>query len=189
MKTQYAKPLLTFTGLLAIFILVTVMAGCGRKPMASNATVTDKVTLEQNTNNTTTQENAAINDTLTLVSGEVKTGKPDCDTLCQAEVDRLLTQLQHQKTSGGNSYGVLYDKHPRLLKMYANLAATKNITVETIRLKTVTDKYSITKTVTKSYTPWYMRYSAYVGWLAAAYLLYKAYSKLNLKGWLAARIT
>jgi len=187
MKATYKKPLATFIGILVLFILVTVMAGCGKKPMASDVTIKENTTKEQNTSSTNTTVNGAVNDTLTIGTGIVKTGNPDCDTLCQQEVDRLFSELEFAKSSGQNSYGIMYDKYNKLLKMYANLAETKNQTVDVEKIKEVTAYYNITTTKYITKTPAFMRYSAYFGWAMALIVIYWIYTKI--KTWRAGRTT
>lgn len=115
--------LLTFA-----FALLLVAGSCKAKKAESSRT-------EQfvNTSSSTVKEvntNAAILDSLKIYVEKIRTSKPECDSVCQIEFDRLLSQLNNHKQSGDNSFGVYYDKYKKLLVAYGTLAATVN-SVET----------------------------------------------------------
>ncbi|SDZ90607.1 hypothetical protein SAMN05443667_101241 [Flavobacterium gillisiae] len=87
-------------------------------------------------------KNKAINDSLLIVIGKVKTERKECDSVCQIAIDRLLSQLNTKKTSGDNSYSVFYDPGKNTLNLNSVIGETKSDTVTLFRY--------ITKTITLS---------------------------------------
>lgn len=159
--------------LVLILCVFAMLISCGKRPSPSietEATDHSKETIATNqTTKIVTDRNKAIIDSLIIVIGRVKTSKPECDSICQETLDHVLEQLNHLKVSGDNRFGVLYDKHKKLLKSYASIAETLNKTTEvekdSIRgFDQVKSNKSIQKIPVK-YTPKYILYSAYFGWV------------------------
>lgn len=176
--------MITLSAMMVLFAFA-LLTGCG-KPLLPPV----KETIENNTNTTVNHtdkkeidRSKAVADSLKIVIAKISTDKKECDSVCQKALDQLLEQINHQKVSGKNSYGFLWDKHKRLLTAYANLA-------ETVNQKTVITKDSIVYRdklikkeipVTIKYTPWYYKYPAYFGW--ACFLLLCGYLLSKFKSW------
>ena len=71
-------------------------------------------------------KNKAINDSLVIAIGKIKTDKKECDSICQVAINRVLSQLNVKKTSGDNSFGVFYDPTRNTLNLNATIGATKS---------------------------------------------------------------
>ncbi|MGQ2982127.1 hypothetical protein [Flavobacterium sp.] len=177
---------------LALFIILlclTALVGCGRKPLPTKETaITDTTTHNTTVNsqvNETTDRNRAIFDQLIATLGQIRTGDKNCDTICQEAMDNYLSQLNHVKQSGTNNYQLLYDKNQKQLKLIVELGETIDhlkaekhdsiVYLDRLKTKTITEtKYKVTD---------FWRYSAYLGWAFAAFLVFKAskkfYSWLN----------
>jgi len=184
---KYAKwPIVYWFAFLFLLssILAPVLLSCGRKPMPgeNNKEIRNDSLFVQNDSSQVIDRNMAVIDSLKTVIGAVQTGRKDCDSICQATVDRLLSQINTQKTSGNNSYGFYYDAYKKTLVAYAKLAETINKTtnVAKARHQTTTVYKTTTRTVPVPYTPAYMKYSAWFGWAAAAFFIIRAYLKRSL---------
>lgn len=70
--------------------------------------------------------NKAIIDSLKIVIGKIHTDKPECDSVCQIAIDRLLSQLNSKKTSGDNSVETNYNTKDKSLNVNTKVGETKN---------------------------------------------------------------
>jgi hypothetical protein len=73
--------------------------------------------------------NRAINDSLVIALGKVRTEKKECDSVCQVAIDKYLIQLNTQKKSGDNSYGIFYDPQKNTLNFNNKIGETKSDTI------------------------------------------------------------
>lgn len=71
-------------------------------------------------------KNLAINDSLSIIIGKVRTERKECDSVAQIAIDRLLSQLNTKKSSGNNNYSVFYDPNNNTLNMNTHVGATKS---------------------------------------------------------------
>jgi hypothetical protein len=181
-------------GLLVLILCVIAMfISCGKRPAVSTNTETIDYSKESIATNQTskivTDRNKAIIDSLIVVIGRVKTSKPECDSICQETLDHALQQLNHLKISGDNRFGVLYDKHTKLLKAYANIAETLNQVSEVKKDSFRGVNKIITKRITQKipveYTPDYMRYSAYFGWACMLFVI--LWISKKVRSWISAK--
>lgn len=172
------KKLLTY---LVALLLIMVAISCRTKQLppdtqVNNSSSTSKVTEKEKTDNT-----KAIIDSLRLLLAKVKTSKPECDSICQAEVDKAYSLLNMMKQSGDNSYELKYDALKRQLDLVLKVAAAKN-TEKTIIKET--DKNSDSqgiKYVQVKVIPDFYRYSAYLGWAAAAFIGLRIFQKIGAR--------
>lgn len=77
----------------------------------------------------------AINDSLFAFIGNIKTGKPECDSVCQEAVDKALQNVNSKKNSGGNQAGFYYDKYKKMLVAYSKLEETISQSKDSIHYK------------------------------------------------------
>ena len=124
-----------------IFLLILMPFSCGKKPLPTETT-------KEIINNSTSMisevdRNSAIIDSLKIYIGKLTTGRPECDSICQVTIDKLLMQLNNRKQSGDNSFGVYYDKYQKMLVAYAKLAETVNKKVE---IKESKDRFFLKET-------------------------------------------
>lgn len=180
--------------LVLILCVFAMLISCGKRPTQIITTETidhSKETINTNQNiKIETDRNKAIIDSLIITIGRVKTSKPECDSICQENLDHVLEQLNHLKISGDNRFGILYNKHTKLLTAYAKLG-------ETINQKTEEKKDSIrgfdqfkekksTKEIPVEFTPNYMKYSAYFGW--ACMLLIILWLSNKVRSWISVKL-
>jgi hypothetical protein len=178
---HYKKPLTAFLGLLILAILYFATSGCGRKPVASSVTEIKESIKQQNDSTVVTDNNPAIADLLNIWLGQIKTGAgKDCDSLCQEEINRILTNAQTEKQSGDNRYQVLYNEKLKLLQIIANMAATSNKTTTVSNDKQTDTSEKKAEKIPVPYVPDFWRYSAYLGFLAAIYFIIRVYDRLKL---------
>lgn len=77
----------------------------------------------------------AINDSLFAFIGNIRTSKPECDSVCQEAVDKALQNVNSKKTSGGNQAGFYYDKYKKMLVAYSKLEETVSQTKDSTNIQ------------------------------------------------------
>ncbi len=122
MNCKYFRRALFF---FAACIILVLWMSCAPKKSLPSVDQTD-ITIKNRELYNEVDRNKAIVDSLMIYIGRIKTGRPECDSVCQETVNKLLSQLNTKKSSGDNSYGIFYDKYNQMLTMYANLAETVN---------------------------------------------------------------
>jgi hypothetical protein len=70
--------------------------------------------------------NGAIKDQLHLWVPEINTKDGAFNTRCTEEIDRLLQQLNTEKSSGNNSYKMFYDIEKRLIALKVQIQETSS---------------------------------------------------------------
>ena len=183
MNTNNKKLLILTLTLMALLSLFALFTGCGKPllpPVKEIINTTDKTTVNT-TDITEIDRNRAITDTINILIGQIRTGQKECDSVCQEAIDFYFSQLNYQKASGENKYKILYDKHTKLLTAYINLQETANKTT-VIRKDSIVYrdnfKYKEVPVIT-NIVPWYMRYSAYAGWVLTPLFLVFAVRKIK----------
>lgn len=122
---DFVRALIFWIAVLLIFLAGSEMLiSCkAKKPLVETKTViidNKELTKVKNELN----RSKAINDSLFVLFGNIKTAKKECDSVCQEAVDRAMENVNNKKTSGGNNFGVYYDKYKKMLTAYANLEET-----------------------------------------------------------------
>jgi len=122
MKNRLIRGLVFYT----VFILFFVLLGCKTKQQPP-IVIKETNTIENSDFARVKSElnrSKAINDSLKMYIGNIRTAKPECDSVCQEALERQLENFNNLKTSGDNSFGVYYDKYRKMLVAHANLKET-----------------------------------------------------------------
>lgn len=90
------------------------------------------------------QINGAVNDSLFVQIGFLKTALKQCDSVCNEALQNELAKINSRKKSGNNETGFYYDKYRNLLVAYSKLEATVNH-----RKDSIVNKYYAVKTIRK----------------------------------------
>lgn len=161
------------TSFLAITSAV-LLTGCRTsQPVATSQTETIK---NESTKHTIVKEitkNQPIIDSLKVLISQVKTGKPECDSITNAKIEELLSRLNNQKTSGNNSFGAYYDKLKSELVIYANIAATQDEKLTELETKLLSEIQKSKEVKPVKYVPKEVKILAFFGLLAILFILYK----------------
>jgi hypothetical protein len=165
----FLKVFVTFIVFLAIAI---ILFGCASKPIQSAHTI-ERIIEHKTDSVKTTQVNKEILDSLVIKIGKVATAKPECDSITQATLDRVLSQLNSRKKSGDNEAKIYYDELLKQIIVILKQGETK--TENTATKKTDTDKATekeIIKILVK-YIPWWVKWLAYLGAVTLLYVVYR----------------
>lgn len=119
------------------------------------------------------EKSGAIIDSLKILIGEIKTAKPECDSITHAKISELLSRLNNHKSSGNNSFGSYYDKLKNELVIYANIAATQNERISDLQSKLISESQKSKEIKPIKYIPKEVKILAFLGLLLLLYLLFK----------------
>lgn len=155
-----------------------VIIGCKAKPII-NTFDKQKITTIDILKEKTTDNNLAIIDSLKILISNVKTSNPECDSITNAKIDELLLQINSKKISGGNSFGVYYDKLKKELIAYAKIGATKTEITNENNFKTENLKEYSVKEIPVKYIPKWIQYLAIFGGLCGVFIFLFSVYKLK----------
>ncbi|AMD85434.1 hypothetical protein SAMN05444369_11026 [Capnocytophaga haemolytica] len=118
-------------------------------------------------------------DTVKITVPVVHTLRPDCDSLCQKELELTLQQLAFTRRSGNNAAGFYYDAYKKQLVAYAALDSTLNV----YKAKHHKEISTVTTTVTikERYTPRLTKIFAWIGALALIIAILYIVFKIKVK--------
>jgi hypothetical protein len=175
MKTKIQALFLWFGFLLIMFAMSCLTSCSPTKPLADTKT---EITKWEKTSDKS-ETNLAINDSLKLWIGKIKTARPECDSVTQIEIDRVLSQLSRYIQSGNNSYKLNYDLHKKVLSIIAKIGATTN---REIKIEKGENKYFFVNRFTNILTS-EQKFHVWIGrlfWVLLAVLItWKLKSKLS----------
>lgn len=136
MKNRTSAQVLIFWSFVALMGIISFFSlGCkSKKPLLETST-----TIIDNSELTKVKDelriSKAINDSLNLYLGNIRTSKPECDSVCQEAVDRHMAGINSRKQSGGNEAGFYYDKYRKILTAYSKLEETVSQRRDSIIIK------------------------------------------------------
>lgn len=157
-----------------LFMLLSVwIIGCRTHKVAQQSTSTfqkikDTLYIERSN---------PVHDTLYITVPTIRTIRPECDSLCQQELQRTLAQLATAKQAGANSYGVYYDRYRQQLVLYQNLKEQ----YDTYRSHQEQMQTSLFKLQPVPYIPTWAKVLAGIGVLVIIYICYKITSLIKGK--------
>ncbi|WP_123875939.1 hypothetical protein [Flavobacterium araucananum] len=157
---------------LCCLALCLALYGCKAKPNETNHTV-ETVLSQKKDSVKSIVVNGAINDTLKIQVPEIRTSKPECDSVTKAELQYLLSLLDSYKKSGDNESGIYYDKLKKQIIAWQKIAQTKNENTVT-NTKTIYIKGDkLIKYVPVKYIPLWVKILAFIGGLAIVFLCWR----------------
>ena len=154
------------------FGLSVWFAGCKAQPLVIKSNIETEKTYEITTDKVT-NNNLEIKDSLKILIQNVRSAVPECDSITNAKIDELLAQINLRKTSGGNSFGIYYDKLRKELIAYTKLGATKTEVTSNHNYKTEILKEVSVKEIPVRYVPKWIQILAYIGAGAIAYGVFR----------------
>lgn len=180
MKNNFC-PYVYFISRILIVVLVSLMAlSCGKKPITNTSDFKDLDSLKREIAKLT-KVNQAIKDSMAIKLPEIKTAKPECDSIARAEVDKAVEMLNRRVVSGNNQFNILYDKYNRLFNIYSEMGETVDQVTTDKTNNTKIQIRTVTKTIPEPYVPKFYLYSAYAGWAFVTYLIIRLIIKI--KSW------
>jgi hypothetical protein len=115
---------------IAIISVILLTISCKSKfvaePVIINQKVIDSVyTIEKLEEQQSISQ--AIFDSMYIKINEVQTLNKICDSLCNQQIDYLLSQINYRKKSGDNEYSILYNKYQKQIEMVAQMKERKSV--------------------------------------------------------------
>lgn len=136
------KALTYFLSILIVLLFSSLfLVGCKAKQPLQEWKETTTINHDSINNVRVIIRSIAINDSLKIVIGKIKTERKECDSVCQIAIDRLLSQLNSKKSSGSNSVETKYDPKDNSLNINTKVGETKS------DIQKLYYKITITKTV------------------------------------------
>lgn len=170
-KAYFDKKLLTILFAISTGVL---LIGCrSSQPIVTSQQEQIKKEVLTVTSTKELKKTEAIIDSLKILIGEIKTAKPECDSITQAKISELLSRLNNHKSSGNNSFGSYYDKLKNELVIYANIAATQNERISDLQSKLISESQKSKEIKPIKYIPKEVKILAFLGLLLLLYLLFK----------------
>lgn len=163
-----------FTMLLILLMVSIFVISCKSKKSTTENNTKDSI-FNSVATNSKTEISKAIKDSISKFIPVTKTGVKDCDSICDEKVTDLLQQQNFSKTSGNNSYKLLYDKHKRLLSFVVNQEQTINElkSKQELKARFFTKTKTITITKIETYIPWWVKILAWIGGITSLFLAYR----------------
>lgn len=155
-----------------LFILAAtsfLFVGCKAKPVETKHTI--EKTIETKIDSVSTIKiSKAIQDSLLIKINEIRTAKPECDSITNAEIKNALQRLNNVKKSGNNEFGVFYDQIKNEVVIYANIK--EQIERDTAVLKEMLSDFKEMKqeTIVKKVYPRWLVILAILGGLFIIFL-------------------
>lgn len=173
---QSENPLKTFIQtiviVLVIFILSLFLKSCASKPIEKTHTV-ERIVEYKTDSVKVTAINKAILDSLIIQVSKVKTIKPECDSITQATLDQLLSQLNSRKKSGDNEVGIYYDEIKKMIVAWQKVAQTQN---EKLVSNKTAKETSVEKQIVEvpiKYIPLWVKCLAFLGFASIVFLVWR----------------
>lgn len=167
-----------FTMLLILLMASILLNSCkSKKPIIDQDTNVKDASRYEVATDHQLRVNKAVADSVAKILPTIKTGVKDCDSICNDKCNELLEQANFYKKSGENNYKLYFDKEKRLLSFVANL----NETISELKIKTEkkehhfvkTKTITITKTITATYVPFFVKVLAWIGGIALLFLAWR----------------
>lgn len=171
-----------FTLLIILLASSLFLVSCKAKPLPPEKHIEILKDKDSTSHIKTIDNSKAIIDSLRIYIGQIKTSKPECDSVTQAAIENLLGTLNTSKQSGDNSYEIKYNQLLKRLDLIVKIGATKNEVSKDFKIK---ERYSdrfITKTITiKEQLPKWQLYLMIIGIATLLYFSIKLVLLIKLK--------
>ncbi len=116
------KSIITTKTLIVIFTIgILLFSSCGKKPIESTHTI-ERIITNHRDSIVNREVSKAIQDSLFVAIGNIKTSKPECDSITNAKIQELLRQISSMKKSGNNELGFYYDEINKRLVAYGKIS-------------------------------------------------------------------
>lgn len=158
-----------FAFLLLLASTSFLFVGCKATPAETKHTI--EKTIETKIDSVSTIKiSKAIQDSLLIKINEIRTAKPECDSITNAEIKNVLQRLNNAKKSGNNEFGVFYDQIKNEVVIYANIK--EQIERDTAVLKAMLSDFKEMKqeTIVKKVYPRWLVILAILGGLFILFL-------------------
>lgn len=155
------------------FAIASTAFSCASKAPIENTHTVERI-LEIKTDSVkVTEVNKAISDSLIVNIPVVKTAKPECDSITQNELNRVLGLLNSYKKSGQNETRIYYNPLKGQIIAWQKIPATKTETTNTN--KSIKDNKKDIKfiKIPVKYIPFWVKCLAWIGGLTLAYIVWR----------------
>lgn len=177
---EWIKSFLKPKNLIILFTVgLFLLASCGKKAIESTHTI-ERITTHKRDSVVNREISKAISDSLFVAIGNIKTSKPECDSITNAKIQELLRQISSMKKSGNNELGFYYDEINKKLVAYGKVGQSIDEKIKILNdlLDKTTDKEI--KEIPVEYIPKWVQYLAWLGCAFIVLAAIKIYKKFTL---------
>ncbi|WP_130736742.1 hypothetical protein [Flavobacterium sp. J27] len=160
-----------------LFMVLSCIVSCKSKQPVKEIHTVEKTIEKQKDSTSVTKISNAIIDSLKVKIAEIKTAKPECDSITNAKIQELLSQIEVSKTSGDNEIGFYYDQIKKMLVAYAKTGQSTNKETNTNNVTKETEKDNLIKEIPVQFTPKWVKILAGLGVLFIIFLVWR-FSKI-----------
>ena len=161
--------------LLTLWVASLFLVGCKAKQQQPDVDKTVFIQKDSSSHVKNTEINKAVMDSWYLYIRQMKTAKPECDSITQAALENVLRSMHVKKESGDNGYELKYNQLLKRLELVIKMGATKNETTKDFKIKTKYHDRFITKTITlKERLPQWQLILMLIGSGAIIFSIFKA---------------
>lgn len=172
LKDFVAKKIMLF------FLGFIITTGCKTsQPVVVNSSENTNKEIEKVIITNEIVKNQEIIDSLKIQISKIKTIRPECDSIANAEILKLLKLINHKKQSGNNNFGVYFDELKKELVAYAKISETKDKKIKELSNKLVVNSLKKQKEIPIKYIPSFYKWLSLFGGVA---FLYGAYRVLKI---------
>lgn len=152
-----------FAMLLILLLASFFVVSCKAKKQPETTHTIERIIEMRNDTISQKEISKAITDSLFLKIQEIKSSKPECDSIINAEIKKLLQQIASKKQSGDNQLGFYYDELNNMLVAYGSISESINEKLKI--LESLKDKEKDKKVVEipVEYIPKWVKYLAWIG--------------------------
>lgn len=141
-----------------IIIITLLLCACRSKKQTTQEQHT--ITIVQH-DTLVVERTPPLTDTLYITVPQIRTIQPQCDSICNHEIKKLLQRLNTTKKAGNNQYGIYYDAYRNQLVLYQHLAQQLNTYRN--RIAQLKEQKSQVKVIQKPYYPRWLLITAITG--------------------------
>lgn len=109
------------------------------------------------------EKQVPLRDTVYINIPEIRTIKPECDSLCNEEVRKIMQQISVNRQQGEDSQGVYYNRYKGQLVVYQNIGARQSTYQGQFSGYSHTKAVEQTKIVKQYYVPKLVKILAFIG--------------------------
>jgi len=109
-----------------LMLTITIVVGCSSTKKYKEQNTIVKSEIQKKDSTSVVVINKEIKDKVITPVVQSQTGNAVLDSLVNAKVEQILQKLNTFKSSGDNSYSLMYDKLKKQIEFYSQMAQTKN---------------------------------------------------------------
>lgn len=163
-----------------LMAILFVLVSCGKRPVESKHT-TERIIEHRKDSIVNREISKPIIDSLFIRLSKIKTAKPECDSITNAEIHKLLKQIASLKKSGDNELGFYFDEIQNMLVAYGKTGQSLSERIATLEKQLDKKSETIEKEIPVKYIPKWVQGLAIVGFAALVFIALWIFNSIRKK--------